>query len=91
MEPIKISLDDNNDFYVIFANVTPGRDGLFDRQRVREYDTLEDSVIEYFENQFSVPLQFLEIVGTLSSTTILKNICPDYAAYPKMLKFKILL
>ena len=90
----EVSIDDNNDFYVIFANVTPGRDGLFDRQRVREYDALEDSVIEYFENKFPVPLQFLEIVGTLKSTnniTVLKSICPDFSNYPNMLKFKILL
>ena len=90
----EVSIDDNNDFYVIFANVTPGREGLFDRQRVREYDALEDSVIEYFENKFPVPLKFLEIVGKLKSTNnipVLRGICPDYAAYPNMLKFKILL
>ena len=88
----ELSLDDNNDFCIIFANVTPGKDGLFDRKRVREYDALEDSVIEYFENQFTVPLQFSDIVSTLNSTvSILRNVCPDYAAYPKMLKFKILL
>jgi hypothetical protein len=90
----EVSIDDNNDFYVIFANVTPGRDGLFDRQRVKEYDALEDSVIEYFKSQFPVPLQFLEIVDTLSSTNnipVLRNICRDFANYPNMLKFKILL
>lgn len=88
----EVTIDDNNDFYIIFANVTPGKDGLFDRQRVREYDALEDSAIEYFENKFTVPLQFSDIVSTLNSTvSILRNVCPDYAAYPKMLKFKILL
>jgi hypothetical protein len=98
----ELSLDENNDFYVIFTNVTPGKDERFDRQRVREYDALQDSVIEYFENQFTVPLQFSEIVSTLNSTNtapnlihqnylILRKVCPDYAAYPKMLKFKILL
>lgn len=90
----EVSIDDNNDFYVIFANVTPGREGKFDKQRVREYDALENSVIEYFQTKFPVPLEFLEIVGTLISTNnipILKNICPDFANYPNMLKFKVLL
>ncbi len=90
----ELSLDETNDFYVIFANVTPGKDERFDRQRVREYDALQDSVIEYFETKFPVPLQFSEIVSTLSSTNTvptLRKVCPDYAAYPKMLKFKILL